>query len=479
MTSLSLKLETSRQQERGLHGAALSSWGGNACLAVAGMVLLSLSVPCIVFGQDIGGQGKTGHSYGVEVKTHYRDSDLVRFPSPFPPTGPKFWMETVDAGESFEVSAATVFYRGNWGEEGLWSAKAKIDLFDKHDRNPTSTDREWDVDELWLRFGPELEAGEVHEGFSAFAKVGKFPKFERQDDRHLESYGLISTSFNRAEDVGLELGFDLGQVLYMRFSLTQGNPVFYRDPNALAGDHGTVGFPGDPATAELETGFPILYDADVDEVGFDNPELGLGLGARFGDGVQWNLDLLVFGYERDLADTVELHGTGYGGDLDLLKGPGNAFPLFPITSDKKEEFGFNAWLYVGDFTLFAQYVDQDLGGLKRDGYEVELSWDFELPWFASLFGRQVLPFIAPAIRYSEIDPQFGLDPQRPHFPAASTFWDWEKIDLGVRLGLVDGLADLTVEYADNTFVRGGNEESADEFLATLRFMWDSRMRSGS
>ena len=32
------------------------------------------------------------------------------------------------------------------------------------------------------------------------------PKFERQNDRHLESYGLVSTAFNRFEDFGVEAG---------------------------------------------------------------------------------------------------------------------------------------------------------------------------------------------------------------------------------------------------------------------------------
>ncbi|MEO1087185.1 MAG: hypothetical protein AAFY88_23360, partial [Acidobacteriota bacterium] len=181
-----------------------------------------------------------GHVVGFEVKTHYRDSEDQSFPSPFPfgpnslPVGQeRGLLETVEAGEHFELSAATVFYRGEWGKH--WGAKAKIDLYDLHDRNPTSDDNEWDVDELWLRYGPEIEPGETHEGYSAYVKLGKFPKFERQDDRHLESYGLISTSFNRAEDVGIEAGFDLGRYFYLKASITQGNPVFYRDPNALAG----------------------------------------------------------------------------------------------------------------------------------------------------------------------------------------------------------------------------------------------------
>ncbi|MCG8457722.1 MAG: hypothetical protein MI919_15715 [Holophagales bacterium] len=419
----------------------------------------------------------SGHIFGVELKAGYRDSDEARFPVniPFGDLGldvdSRQALETVEPGDHFEVSVATVFYQGAWGKEERWGAKAKVDLIDRHDRNPTSTDREWDVDELWLRLGEEVEPGFTHEGLSAYLKVGKFPKFERQDDRHLESYGLISTSFNRMEDVGLEVGFDLGRFFYLKASFTQGNPVFYRDPNALAGDHGTDVLEGNRLAipAELKTGVPILYDADVDDLDFENPEVGLGLGLRLGNEIGWTLDLLAFGYERDLADTVDLHGTIYGGDLDLLRGPANAIPLVPIEGREKEELGLTFWLYAGPFTAFGQYVTQDLAGLERDGFEIELSYDFELPYLGALFGRQVLPWIAPAARYSEIDPDFT----GPGFPAPSVFWDWEKLDIGVRLGLLQGMLDMTVEYASNDFVRAGKTESADELLAMFRFMWDS------
>ena len=484
MLSTHLPQERRTNEERARVGSALFFVPRAEITRALMPIALLLCLPGGALAEDepVGDEtSEKGHTFGVEIRSHFRDSDAVRFPSPFPfppqalpPGQTRGFLETPEAGETFEVSTATVFYRGNWGDEGQWSAKAKVDLIDKHNRNPTSEDNEWDVDELWLRFGTEPLPGDVHEGMSGYAKLGKFPKFERQDDRHLESYGLISTSFNRAEDVGLETGFDFGKILYLRMSYTQGNPVFYRDPNALAGDHGTSVHNGSVTNPvpEYGSGFPILYDADVEDLDFANPEVGLGVGARFG-GESWNLDLLAFGYRRDLADTIEFEGTFYGGDLDILLGPANLFPLSPLTSRQKEEIGLTAWLYAGSFTFFGQYVEQDLGGLLRDGYEVEVAWDFELPWVWTLFGRQVFPYVAPAVRYSEIDPQFDT---HPFFPAPSVKWDWTKMDYGVRLGLLEGIADLTVEYADNEFVRAGRKESADEFLATLRIMWDTRGR---
>ncbi len=80
-------------------------------------------------------------------------------------------------------------------------------------------------------------------------------------------------------------------------------------------------------------------------------------------------------------------------------------------------------------------------------------------------------FVQPAVRYSELDNHFRT---HPRFPAPSVFWDWEKLDLGLRMGLIEGMIDLTVEWNDNTFVRAGRDESADEFLATVRWQRSSR-----
>ena len=420
-----------------------------------------------------------GYRFGFELKGHYRDSDEARFPSPVPirpdqlfPGQEGVFLETVEPGGHAEVSVLTLWLTADWRE---WlSARLKVDLVDRYDRNPTSEAREWDIDEAWLRFGGETEPGDLPEHpWDAYLKVGKFPKFERQDDRHLESYGLLSTAFNRFETIGLEAGVDLGRRFYVKASYTTGNPLYLRDPNALAGDNGVEDlrdFMVD-VEPELGVGIPIFYDTDVEEIDFEHPETGVGLGVRLGgEGGLVGADVMVWAFGRELADSVDISGTFYGGDLDLLLGPLNAFPA-PITKDDRAEWGANVWLYAGDFTFFGQIVEQDLAGLPRDGWEAEASWTFDLPLFTDAFGRQVFSFIQPAARYSRIDNQFRTHPM---FPAPSVFWDWEKIDLGLRLGLIDGLIDLTVEWNDNTFVRGGRDESADEFLATLRWEMDWR-----
>ena len=423
-------------------------------------------------GEETEIAGRARLRIGFELKGHWRDSDLVRFPirTPFPPEAlpvgqSQAFQETVDAGSHAELSMLTLWLAAEWRER--WAAKLKLDLVDRYDRNPTSEDRKYDVDEAWIRWGREAEPAVPPPGRGLYVKLGKIPKFERQDDRHLESYGLISTAFNRFEDVGLELGFDLAPQLYLKASFTQGNPVFFRDPNALAGDNGISIFDGsvlnpDP---ELKSGFPILYDADTEELDFANPELGLGLGVRFaGAAGFYGVDVLAWHYQRDLADEVDMGGTFYGGDLDLLLGPGNAISL-PVTGREKQETGANVWLYAGGFSFFAQYVDQDLAGLPLTGFEAEAAWAFDLPLFATFAGRQVLPYVQPAIRFSKLDPDFVGDRR---YPAPSVWWYWEKFDLGLRLGLLEGL-DLTVEWILGEFVRAGREESDDEFLATVRW----------
>jgi hypothetical protein len=349
-----------------------------------------------------------------------------------------------------------------------FASRLKLDVEDLYDRNPTSNDYEFDVDEAWVRFGTETPTATLAERWGGYARLGKLGRFERQNDRHLESYGLVSTAFNRFEDVGLETGADLGRHFYVKASLTQGNPVFLRDPNALAGDNGTPGLLERPAVRELNSGIVILYDAEIewDEIDFEHPETAFGLGLRFAnaDGSR-AVEVLAFANERELADTVTLHGSFYGGDLDLLDGPFFDPRPFPVTSRDKEELGGNLWLYLGGFTLFGQVVDQDIGGLGRVGYEGEASYRFDLPLGAAVRGKQLFPFVQPAVRYSELDPDFRAPVGSP---SPSFAWPWEKWDYGLRLGLV-GRSDLTVEYARNRFILGsGREAENDEWLLTLR-----------
>jgi hypothetical protein len=235
-----------------------------------------------------------------------------------------------------------------------------------------------------------------------------------------------------------------------------------RDANALAGDNGTDDFrvpPNANTNPDLKSGIVMLYDAEIEDFDLSSdPELGVGLGYRFNStDKNHKLDILAYHYQRDLSDTRELNGTFYGGDLDLFdlgEVPGAAGIRLPFEGRDKTESGFNAWYYAGDFALFSQYVKQDVAGLDRDGFEIELSYVFDSAIT-----------ITPVIRYSELNNDFV---GHPLFPAPSLAWDWRKIDYAVNIDFSDNLR-LIVEYADNEVQRAGRWESHNELLLTLRW----------
>jgi hypothetical protein len=410
------------------------------------------------------------YKLGVEAKVNLRVSPDARFAVPFrflpdqlPVGQTRGFEETVEPGTHFEASMLTLFGDASWGS--LARAHAKVDLVNLYYRNPTSTGQKYELTELWLRLGREGAPARLAAAGDLYLELGKFAKFERQNDRHLESYGLVSTAFNRFEDAGAEVGAGAGRHLFAKLSCTTGNPVFLRDPNALAGDNGTPELLRPHPDPRLHTGIDILYDTHVDDLHFGHPQLGAAVGARFtDDGDRRGIELLAWGRRRRLAPAVDLDGTFYRGDLRTLLGP-PGFKILPVTGDRKREAGGNLWLYWDDLSLFAQFVDQRLAGLPRRGYEAEAAWRFELPlWFAA-GGRQLLTSVQPAVRFSRLANGFrNLLPT----PAPSFAWNWNKLDAGLRIGLISGI-DLTAEYADNTFtLASGARKHEYEFLSTLR-----------
>ena len=399
-----------------------------------------------------------------EAKVNYRDSQQASFVTPplpsFEPNTSTPILATVEEGGNAEVSLISV--AGKWQFANSWQLNFKVDGVDLYDRNPTSTDNEIDIDNFFLRCGNASTATNIPTSNNYYVQLGKFKKFEQQRARRSESYGLVSTAFNRFEDSGLEAGFDLPSGFYGRLSYTTGNPLFIRDVNALAGDNGTQSFqtPEDiNQTPELNSGFPIFYDAEIEDFDLANdPELGLGLGYR------WNsrnrnqkLDVLAFHYQRDLSETRDLSGSFFGGDLDLFQLseiPGAEQIGLPFSGNEKTESGINLWYNYGDFAVFSQYVDQDLAGLDRDGFEIELSYAFN--WRIN---------IVPVIRYSELNNNFSSP---AGFSLPSLQWDWRKIDYAINVDITDNLR-LIVEYADNEIETALGTIDQDEFLVTLRW----------
>lgn len=429
------------------------------------VALLAVCAPLSAQEQDV-----WSWAIRTEVRANYRRSADERIRRPFPPQNPitgKFTeLTTVDPGSHVELNVADVQFDLGYGK---WlAARAKVHAQAKHRRNPTSTDQQIDADELWIRLGEKPEFLARPDGTSFFAQAGKFPKMERQPIRLLESYGLAATSFNRFEDMQMLVGGTIGRNFYWRAQAANGNPLFIRDPNALAGDNGTPDQIIRHQEPELGSGFPILYNAETEDLVFDtsNVQIGEALGYRWQrEDESLGFDLIVFHYQRDLADTVKLTGTEYGGDLDLLVVKGSEVGDIidrglPITGDNKEEYGARLYSEWGSATITAQMTWQNVAGLKREGWELEAGyrWPLQLGPVKS---------IQPAVRVSNLDNHFVGHPQ---YPATSVRWDWRKYDAGVRVGLTHGL-DVTFEYTTHDAFNPAGRVPIDmsEALVTVRW----------
>ena len=430
-------------------------------LIAAGVVC----VPLVAFAQQ---QNVWTYGLKVEVRANDRNSNEAKFPlrTPFPPEnlpiGQKTgFEETVNAGNHAELSVANIQLDAGYGQ--LFAARVKFHAQDKYRRNSTTEDRQTDADELWIRFGPKPDFLDRTPGTSFFIQAGKAPKMERQPTRLLESYGLASTAFNRFEDVRLLGGGSVGRNLYWRLDLANGNPFYFRDPNALAGDNGVSALLQPNPDPPLKSGFPILYNAEVEGYFFNTSHLQFGQGVGYKwqrDDQTFGFDVLAFHYKRTMPFEEDLTGTFYGADIDLLDGPevpGLHFGL-PIHGDNKEETGGRLYLEWHGLTTNAQYTHQEAAGLGRNGWEVESGYQFN--WEIG-----PLRFIQPAARWSGLQPDFRAAADK-RYPAPSVWWPWTKIDYGVRIGFVYGL-DLTVEHAKHN-VGSPRKLDLGETLVTLR-----------
>jgi hypothetical protein len=392
----------------------------------------------------------------LEMKTHARFSRDVQ------PGQSQVFERTVDEGSSLELSNLAVSGEGRLSS-GV-SAKLELHFLDLYNRNPTSSDDRVFVREAWLRLGPKQEWFEPLEGTNAYLQFGMAPRFTRITARPLESYGLWSTAVGRFEQMQLQFGGSIGSRVYWRAQVGNGNPLFFRDPNALAGDNGPPErVPGNVRPA-YQSGFPILYDTKAPDLNVRGRfEWGAGLGYRRAgaEAGPSDLEVLAWYFRRSLADEARIRGTFYGGDLDLLRGV--AFPL-PFVGRDRSELGLNFGARSDRWRLVGQLVRQDIAQLVRRGFEIEGSVLFGLPEALQVDETPIANWIRPVIRVSFIDNQFTAPFE---FPAPSVAWDWLKWDIGARLGLLRDV-DLTLEYARNSARTGTETLHPDEVLLTLR-----------
>jgi len=423
--------------------------------------VLLLFAPLPLFAQASGWTFRSR----IEIRANYRDTKESKFPLRFPfpsiqlPVGQSVgFEETVDAGHHGELSVAQIRLDANYGN--VFAAHLQFHAQDKYRRNPTSEDRKIDADEVWLRLGPKPDFLDRPAGSSVFLQMGKFPKMERQPIRLLESYGLAATAFNRFEDVGFMTGGSVGRNLYWRLQGTSGNPLYFRDPNALAGDNGIKELLLPHPNPKLKSGFPILYNTETEGYSLktDHLQFGQAIGYRWqNDGQTFGFDAIAFHYKRTLSDAEDapLDGTFYGTDIDLLEGPLDRG--LPLHGNKKEEVGARVYTEWHGLTSTVQFTKQHVAGLHRQGDEVEAGYLIRL-------GNRWIPSIQPAVRWSGLQNSFKGDPTL--FPAPSIWWNWVKIDYGVRIGLPHN-SDLTVERARHN-VASPRKLDMGETLVTLR-----------
>lgn len=406
---------------------------------------------------------------GGEIKFNIRDSAAaeVQVQTPFPPEFiPKgqtaVFERTVSKGSSFELQNLALIGEGDL-MSGV-SAKFELHFLDLYNRNSTSEDDRVFVREAWVKFHSDGDTPRADEEPQFYLLAGQAPRFSKERFRRLESYGLWGTAVGRFEERQVQLGGAVGSHAYWRLSVASSNPLFFRDPNALAGDNGTSNRAPGNVNPILESGFPILYDAKAQDLTFNHPaEFGFGGGGRWlqGDkGETQRLDVLGWYFRRELADEVPLRGTYYSGDLKLLVGtPG---PL-PVSGHDKIEWGANVEYARGGIRVFGQGVRQDIAGLPRQGYEIEAAYVFDTHGLFLLNETPAINWIQPVLRLSYIDNRW-VTPRI--YPAPSVGWDWKKYDFGVRVGIVRGI-DVTAEYQRNT--TWFDKLHPDEALVTLRF----------
>jgi hypothetical protein len=170
------------------------------------------------------------------------------------------------------------------------------------------------------------------------------------------------------------------------------------------------------------------------------------------------VDLLAWYFERELADAAPIRGTFYEGDLDMLQGVG--IPL-PLEGRDKTEYGVNLTARRGGLRIYGQYVAQEIAGLERRRFEAEPRSASAERALAS--GVTSLNWLQPAVRYSTIDNRFE---RAARVRRASVAWDWAKLDLGLRVGILRNL-ELTVEYARHDMKTRTGTLHPDEALVTV------------
>src|SRR5512135_737170 len=123
----------------------------------------------------------------AEIKVNARASHDVAFTVqntglPFP-----IVLRTPDPHASLEVQDVMLAAEADLTPDIV--ARASIYFLDLYNRNPTSSDDRVFVREAWLRLGKKLDVLRPIPKTTFYLQLGKAPRFSKQLDRRLESYG--------------------------------------------------------------------------------------------------------------------------------------------------------------------------------------------------------------------------------------------------------------------------------------------------
>ena len=218
-------------------------------------------------------------------------------------------MDTPDPGSHVELNVADIQLDLGYGD---WmAARAKVHVAAKHRRNPTSTDDDIDADELWVRIGekPEfLARPERHVVLPAGRQVPEDGAPAGAPARKLRPRRDVVQSLRRR--AGARRRHDRPQLLLARAGREWQSALHARSERALRRQRHARSQVIEGKEPELGSGFPILYNAETEDLFFDtsNVQIGEALGYRWqSDDETLGFDVIVFHYQRDLADTVRAH----------------------------------------------------------------------------------------------------------------------------------------------------------------------------
>lgn len=251
-------------------------------------------------------------------------------------------------------------------------------------------------------------------------KIGQHKRFFRPD-RKTESYPLAGIAYWRDRVLGLtiENNFD---PFYTYFSLVNGSRL------------------NDERIGEDES-FPMVVDDLDGRDANDNKEIGLGLGWERKNDTWGDVDFMLFAVMAELSHDDERF-------LHRLPGYGRF-----EEDDDRYRYGANLEYQIWDAELFSQYITSEDGGLDRDAWYVQTSYEYEPE-------LKYLQSVEPLARYGRLN--MNLSP----FPTNSLLWDREQWTLAVIFELTDDVF-LRTEYTVNDEDTGAGDIRNNEALIQL------------